>query len=46
MLSYSVLIINKTLCRDEAFSEILTNLSKQKLATIKLNNLYKILRQL
>ena len=40
MLSYSVLfVINETLCRVEAFSGILTNSPKQKLATIKLDNL-------
>ena len=39
MLFYSVLVINKELCRDELFSEILTNLSKQKLDIIQLNKL-------
>ena len=46
MLSHSTIFINKTLCRAEAFSGILTNLAKQKLATIKLNNLNKILGKL
>ena len=39
MISYSVLFINKKLRRAEAFSEILTNLPKQKLEVMKLNNL-------
>ena len=43
MLPYSVLLINKTLCRAEALPEIWTNLPEQKLATVKLNNLIKIL---
>ena len=42
MLSYSVLFINKTFCRAEAFSGILTDLPNQKLATIKSNNVNKI----
>ena len=30
------------LCRAETFSEILTNLEKQKLATNKINNFYQL----
>ena len=40
MSSYSVLFINKKLCRAKTFSGILTNLPK-KLAAIKLINLNK-----
>ena len=39
MISYSVLFINKTFCRAKAFSQILTDLPKCKLAIIKSNNL-------
>ena len=45
MLSYLVFFINEKLCRAEAFSGILSNFPKQKLAIIKLNKLSKILNK-
>lgn len=44
MLSYSILFMNKKLCRTKAFSRVLTNLLKQKPDIIKLNNFKKDLR--
>ena len=41
MFFFSVLVINNELSKPEMFSEILTNLSKQKLEIIKLNKLNK-----
>ena len=40
-LSYPALFINKKLCIAETFSIVLTNLPKQKLEIINLNNLSK-----
>ena len=39
MIFYSLLLINRKLCRDEIFSEILTNIAKTKVGNSKLNNL-------
>lgn len=45
MLIYSALFMDKKHGRAEVFSGILTNLPKQKLDIIKLNNLNKNLKQ-
>ena len=46
MLFYSVLVINKEFYSAEVFSEVLPNLSKQKLDITKLSKLNKHLQQL
>ena len=46
MLFYPVLVINKEFYSAEVFSEVLTNLLKQKLDITKLSKLNKHLQQL